>query len=182
MARQSLPCDPLWYFWCMSSDDPHVLGPGLAPTPFTAAEIRAGCPVGRVSVVRTASGLGSIRFAENDDDGAWIEDVDLDESGEATGPVERAHSTWLELQEHASFPAASTTIDPVDLDGPLGTLPCLRYTVQRGDVELVFWFATGLPGMPIRVERSEAGTRVVSLEVVAVSGVPGAVGRAGAAG
>jgi hypothetical protein len=29
------------------SGDPHILGPGLLPTPFTADEIRAGCPDGR---------------------------------------------------------------------------------------------------------------------------------------
>ena len=30
-----------------SPNDPHVLGPGLAPTPFTAVEIRDACCVGR---------------------------------------------------------------------------------------------------------------------------------------
>ena len=44
----------------MAETDPHILAPGLAPTPFTAAEIRVGCPVGRVSIVRTADGLGSV--------------------------------------------------------------------------------------------------------------------------
>jgi hypothetical protein len=151
--------------------DPHLLGPGLAPTPFTAAEIRAGCPVGRVSIVRTPDGLGSIRFASGDEEGAWIEDTMLDERGEAAGPVERERSTWLELQEHAAFPAESTTIDRVELAGPLGTLPCLRYTVQRGEAVLVFWFAVDLPGMPIRVEHAKHGTTRTTLEVVAVSGL-----------
>ena len=31
----------------MTAEDPHVLGPGLAPTPFTADEIRQGCRPGR---------------------------------------------------------------------------------------------------------------------------------------
>ncbi|WP_426625634.1 hypothetical protein ACPPVW_06135 [Leifsonia sp. McL0607] len=157
----------------MTDADPHILALGLAPTPFTAAEIRAGCPVGRVSIVRTPDGLGSIRFASDDEEGAWIEDTPLDENGEAAGPVERERSTWLELQEHAAFPAQSATIDSAELTGPLGTLPCLRYAVRRGEAVLVFWFATDLPGMPIRVERTEGGTTRVTLEVVSVSGLPG---------
>lgn len=159
----------------MTDDDPHVLAPGLAPTPFTAAEIRAGCPVGRVSIVRTPDGLGSIRFASDDEEGAWIEDTPIDVSGEAAGPVERERSTWLKLQEHAAFPAESATIDSVELTGALGALPCLRYTVQRGEAVLVFWFATDFPGMPIRVERTENGATLVTLEVVAVSGLPRAL-------
>ncbi|MCI0157174.1 hypothetical protein KNO15_10755 [Leifsonia shinshuensis] len=161
----------------MADTDPHILAPGLAPTPFTAAEIRAGCPVGRVSVVRTAHGLGSIRFASDDEEGAWIEDTPLDESGAAAGPVERGRSTWRELQEHAAFPLESTTIERVELAGPLGRLPCLRYSVRRGDAVLVFWFAVGLPGMPIRVERTEGDETTVTLEVVAFSGLPEAPGR-----
>ncbi|KQR53342.1 hypothetical protein ASF88_00090 [Leifsonia sp. Leaf336] len=157
----------------MTTADAHILAPGLAPTPFTAAEIRAGCPVGRVSIVRTPDGLGSIRFASDDEEGAWIEETALDERGEAAGPVERERSTWLELQEHAAFPAESTSIDRAELNGPLGTLPCLRYTVRRGEAVLVFWFAVDLPGMPIRVERTEGGETRTTLEVVAVSGLPG---------
>ncbi|GAA4139908.1 hypothetical protein [Leifsonia shinshuensis] len=155
----------------MTDADPHVLAPGLAPTPFTAAEIRRGCPAGRVSVVRHPEGLTAIRFAEDDEEGAWIEDTPLDESGKPAGPVERERSTWLELQEHAAFPADATTIDRVKLEGPLGTRSCLRYTVRRGDAMLVFWFAVDLPGMPIRLERTEDGITRVALEVVAVSGL-----------
>ena len=156
----------------MTSSDPHVLAPGLAPTPFTAAEIRVGCPAGRVSVARTPDGVGSIRFVSGDEEGAWIEGTPLDDRGEAAGPVERERSTWLELQEHAAFPLESTAIERVELAGPLGTLPCLRYTVRRGEAVLVFWFAVELPGMPIRVERTEGGTTRVTLEVIAVSGLP----------
>ena len=155
----------------MTDPDPHVLAPGLAPTPFTAAEIRAGCPAGRVSVVRTPAGLTAIRFAEDDEEGAWIEDTPLDEHGRPCGPVERERSTWLELQEHAAFPAEHTTIDRVELLGHLEQRRCLRYTVRRGEATLVFWFAVDLPGMPIRVDRTERGTTRTTLDVVEVSGV-----------
>ncbi|QNE36484.1 hypothetical protein [Leifsonia shinshuensis] len=152
----------------MTAPDPHVLAPGLAPTPFSAAEIRAGCPAGRVSIVRTPDGLTAIRFAEGDDDGAWIEDTPLDETGKPSGPVERERSTWLELQEHAAFPVEHTRIDRCELLGPLEQRRCLRYTVRRGEATLVFWFAVDLPGMPIRVERTEGGVTRTTLEVIRV--------------
>lgn len=156
----------------MTDPDAHVLAPGLAPTPFTAAEIRAGCPEGRVSVVRHPDGLVAIRFAEGDEEGAWIEDTPVDEEGRPAGEVERERSTWLELQEHAAFPAEHTTIDRVELLGPLDQRRCLRYRVRRGDATLLFWFAVDLPGMPIRVDRCEGGVTRTTLEVVAVSGIP----------
>lgn len=156
----------------MTDPDPHVLAPGLAPTPFTAAEIRAGCPAGRVSVVRSPAGLTAIRFAECDREGAWIEDTLLDEDGRVAGEVDRERSTWLQLQEHAAFPVEDTTIDRVELLGPLEQRRCLRYIVRRGEATLVFWFAVDLPGMPIRVDRIEGGEALTTLEVVSVSGVP----------
>ncbi len=38
---------------------------------------------------------------------------------------------------------------------------------------LDFWFAVDLPGMPIRVDRTEGGETRTTLEVVAVSGLAG---------
>jgi hypothetical protein len=35
--------------------DPHVLGPDLTPTPFTADETRHGCPEGRLIRLRVES-------------------------------------------------------------------------------------------------------------------------------
>ena len=152
----------------MTDPDPHILAPGLAPTPFTAAEIRAGCPAGRLSVVRTPDGVAATRFAEGDETGAWIEDTPLDEHGTPSGPTVREWSTWLELQEHAAFPLEHTTIDRVELLGPLEQRRCLRYTVRRGEATLVFWFAVDLPGMPIRVDRTEGGVTRTTLEVIRV--------------
>ena len=59
-------------------DDPYVLGPGLLPTPFTADEIRAGCPDGRtirllVEPARGESFVRVDRFTLGDDRGAPIE-------------------------------------------------------------------------------------------------------------
>jgi len=58
--------------------DPHVLAPGQAPTPFSADEIRGGCPAGRtirlrVVMVGETPFLRVSRFVECDETGATLE-------------------------------------------------------------------------------------------------------------
>jgi len=135
--------------------DPHVLAPGTAPTPFTAAEIRAATQVGKEIRVRVeAEGetpyLRINRYAACDDDGATLERFHLSLDGVPLGEPEVVPVTWLELQGHASFPVDATTIEPERIETPLGQLACLRYTVREGATESVFWFARDLPGMPVR--------------------------------
>ena len=62
----------------MTEPDPHVLGPGLAPTPFTADEIRRACPVGRLVTSKTEAADGTvlrvtIRYLSCDDEGGEFE-------------------------------------------------------------------------------------------------------------
>ena len=80
------------------------------------------------------------------------------------GEPTRHRSSWLDLQQHASQPASSTTIDEVDLALPFGTEACWRYTVS-GDECVTFWFAKGRAGMPVQVER-QVGGELVSRSVV----------------
>lgn len=147
--------------------DSKVLGPDLAPTPFTAAEIRAGCPAGRtIELLVTSAGEPPYRrvnrFVACDETGATIE------RGRAGGPVESQRVTWAQLQAHAAFPTAVTTIEPEKIEIPLGTLDCLRYTVRDGDDVTVFWFAPAYPGMPVRISSEENG-QVVSTTVMVTS-------------
>lgn len=124
--------------------DPHVLHDGHAPTPFTADEIRRGCPVGRTVTTRTETDEGvetSVsRFVECDEEGARFESV----SGSR-------RVSWLDLQEHASFPAEITEIAEEDIETPLGRLDCLRYRVEREGQTHTFWFDKERPGMPVMV-------------------------------
>ena len=58
--------------------DPYILAPGRAPTPFTADEIRDGCPAGRsirlrVDVVGETPFHRISRFVECDEAGASME-------------------------------------------------------------------------------------------------------------
>ena len=103
----------------MSTDrlDPHLLAPGRAPTPFTADEIRRGCPQGRtIRLLVEEEGeqpfFRTNRFVQCDDEGATIEYTRSTIGGEPFGAVVADRTTWLELQAHASFPAHQTEISP----------------------------------------------------------------------
>lgn len=136
--------------------DPRVLGPGRAPTPFTADEIRRGCPQGRTILLRVdrpsePPAYRSNHFVRCDDAGADIARAAVDADGAPLGDQDVEHSTWHELQEHASFPADRTEIVAEDLDSRMGVLRCLRYEVADEERRDTFWFAQGIAGMPVKV-------------------------------
>jgi len=154
-----------------SRDDPHVLAPGQAPTPFTAEEIRGGCPSGRtvrlrVDVAGETAFLRVNRFLECDDAGATFERSSQSLDGAPLAEPEVGRVTWGDLQAHASFPADATTIESERLDTAIGELDCLRYTVRDGTSEEVFWFAKALPGMPIQYLTRADGDVVSTVSVV----------------
>jgi hypothetical protein len=153
------------------TQDPHVLEPGHAPTPFTADEIRDACRPGRTITVRVEAGGEDpvhrvTRYLECDDTGATMERSRQSPDGALLDEPEVDRVLWLDLQSHASFPAGDTTIEPEHVETAIGALGCLRYTVRRGDTENVFWFATDLPGMPIQMLTRVAGQVVMTAEVV----------------
>lgn len=157
--------------WRTRARDPHVLGPGRAPTPFTAVEIRAGCPAGRtvrmrVDAVGEAPFFRVSRFAECDATGATLERSRQSLDGSPLGAPAANRVTWLDLQAHASFPAGATTVEPERIETAIGVLDCLRYTVRDGATEEGFWFATALPGMPIRYLTRTDGAVVTTGSVV----------------
>lgn len=142
--------------------DPHVVQHGHAPTPFTAAEIRAGCRPGReIRIVVEGPGdsrfVRVIRFIEGDAEGALQESQRFTMAGEPIDQAIRERTKWSDFQSHASFPAEATTIQEDRVETPAGTFDCLRYDVHRGDGLETFWFAVELPGMPVKVETREEG-------------------------
>jgi hypothetical protein len=147
-----------------SSDysDPHVLAPGTAPTPFTAEEIRAGCPEGRTITLLVEPADGSPwrrvnRFVDTDPEGATLQRWRLGPDGEPEGAVEGGRTTWLQLQAHASFPADAVTIERDTVELPIGVVEAVRYTVTDDEGVETFWFAKAFPGMPVRYESLGAG-------------------------
>jgi len=153
------------------TSDPHVLAPGQAPTPFTAAEIRDRCAVGKtIRVLVEIDGEPPYqrvtRYVECDDSGATIERSDLALDGSPLEEPEVDQVTWLDLQGHASFPEDDTTIESEAIETPLGELECLRYTVRDSSSEKVFWFAKDLPGMPVRFLVRNEGKVGMTVSVV----------------
>lgn len=150
--------------------DPRVLAPDLAPTPFTAEEIRAGCPEGRtIELLVEEAGAEPYRrfnrFVSCDGTGATVE------RGRVGAAAAADRATWAELQAHAAFPVAATTVERETIEIPLGVLDCLRYTVRDGDGVDTFWFSPAYPGMPVRYSHAEDGrtlstTTMIASEVV----------------
>jgi hypothetical protein len=145
--------------------DPHQLYPDDLPTPFSAAEIRDASRPGRTQrfrversdtdpVIRVTRYVGGDAQAAEQE--SWLESS----AGAVLGEREVSRPTWLELQEHASFPAATTVRVDEELTVPAGTFACLRYDRTDDDGTWRFWFARDLPGHPVRLEH-EADGRVV---------------------
>jgi hypothetical protein len=151
--------------------DPHVLAPGRAPTPFTADEIRGGCPPGRTIRLRVDA-VGETpfhrvsRFVECDETGATMERSRLSLDGSPLAEPELDRVTWRDLQAHGSFPADDTTIESERIETAIGELDCLRYRVHEGATDEVFWFAKDLPGMPIQCVTRTDGQVVTTVSVV----------------
>ncbi|MBW8764304.1 MAG: hypothetical protein JF592_17290 [Microbacterium sp.] len=141
--------------------DPHILGPGLLPTPFTAAEIRDATGRGKTIRIRidlpdgTASSRYN-RFSETDAEGATLERWSNDDRSDLSAN----RVTWLELQQHAAFDAETTSVSSETLSIPLGEVECLRYDTEDG----TFWFSVAHPGMPVQYESGGVRTTVVGVE------------------
>ena len=148
--------------------DPHQLRPDHLPTPFTADEIRIGCPPGRtvrslVVEARSEPYVHVTRFVSGDAGGAEQESWTEAPDGARLTEPRRARSSWLDFQGHASMPAAATEIAEEEIDIPAGRFACLRYTRRDGDSVSIFWFAKSAPGMPLKFEeRTSAGEHVYS--------------------
>jgi hypothetical protein len=145
--------------------------PDHAPTPFSAAEIREGCPAGRVSIFRVESPTGgesllAFRFQGGDEESSKLEIVTTDLEGEELSPPRAGGSKWTELQAHASYPADGTTITTEMLTTPAGTFECWLYTVSRGELTTKAWFAKDLPGPPVQSITTKGETEQVRMTLI----------------
>lgn len=155
---------------------------GHAPTPFTAAQIRAACPDGRLSIFRLeAQGAPPMRqvfrFLESDAAGTVLEVEVRDAEGTVLSPARRMpKQPWTALQAHASYPLEQTVITEETIEVEAGAYECFLYTVTRpGDGPARvdrYWFAKALPGPPVLM-RSHVGDEVVSTMELVSHEVPG---------
>ena len=136
----------------------HRLRPDHLPTPFSAAQIRDGCPAGRTILIREEEpgqepSYRRIVFTEVGEETSMQELQATDANGAPLGEPSPGQATWLDLQRHASQPVDATTVAEIRLALPFGEFDCWLYTVQTHGAELRFWFANELPGMPVQVEQ-----------------------------
>ena len=82
--------------------DANRIRPDHLPTPFSAVDIRAGCPLGRTIRLQSEAPGGEltfhrIRFVEVDADGAVQEFQPISAEGRPVGEPTLRRSSWLDL-------------------------------------------------------------------------------------
>ena len=153
------------------SDAARRLEADHAPTPYTADQIRAGCPSGlRSTYLMEGGGKKVIQvwaFDKADDTAVDFTMTQQDESGVIQGTPRKNRVEWTTLQRHADYPARYTEITEEEITVPAGTFLCMHYKVSQPDEGKIsvgdFWFAYDLPGGPIRWIQSADGTTLVSM-------------------
>jgi len=148
------------------------------PTPFTAAQIRDGMPVGtalrfRLSVAGQPDEVSEWAVRGNTEADSTIAFREMSVEGTAGEWVEDT-TPWTELQSHAAFPAAAATRERGTWNTAAGTFEGWRYTVTdtSGETPVVriFEFADALPGPPVRFVTSRGGEEVQSMVLLRHSG------------
>jgi hypothetical protein len=142
---------------------------GLAPTPYTAEQIRAATTRGRRYAWRVEepgkpAEQKLIVFTVVGEDGAVFVSGSDDDSLKLSSP---ARATWEELRKHAEFPAAETSIQAERVKTPAGEFDCKLYTVKKADgTVLRFYFANELPGAPVLFYTEKNGERLSTSTLV----------------
>ena len=150
------------------ADDPYQFREGHAPTPFSAEDIRKGCPEGRESTF-SIKAPGRKAAEQTFAFGKGTEtNTALTVTG--MGRKNEVNVAWRALQGHASFPKDQTKITDGKITVPAGTFHCKVYTVtlEAAGVKTVrtFWFAKNLAGPPVKQVQTVAGKEQMTMTLV----------------
>ncbi len=146
---------------------------GLLERPFTAEQIRDEWVPGLRVLMRRSSPNTEVTerwtVVAADEEGVDIEFATLDENGEVAGEPRVQRSTWLDLRDHASFPAAFATREWVARSTQLGAFEGWLYRVEDPDTgtETEFFFVPELPGAPVHMKTVRGNTTIFELEQMA---------------
>jgi len=152
----------------LSPDDPSIL-----MRPFSDEEIRDEWIPGFRLLMRRTSPEGTQierwTVVSADDEGVEIEYATLLDDGSVEGEPKIARSGWVELRDHASFPAAHSTREWVSRKTALGNFEGWLYRVADPDAAVVneFFFVPELPGAPVHMRTLEGDATVFELEQTA---------------
>ena len=151
-----------------SAGDPAIPeDPAILRRPFTADQIRDKWVVGLTLKIRfgspQAESIQRWTVISADAEGADIEYANLDGEGQVMGEVRVERSTWVELRDHATFPAVGSSREQVTRETALGELIGWLYTVSNSENGTVseFFFVEEFPGAPVTM-RVLDGEDVVS--------------------
>lgn len=146
---------------------------GILEQPFSAEQIRDEWVPGLRLLMRLTSPEG-VRIERwtvvaADDDGADIEYANIADNGSVVGEPSVARSTWVELRDHASFPAAFSTREWVARTTQLGDFEGWLYRVAEDGASTVqeYFFVPELPGAPVEMRILEGDATVFELEQTA---------------
>jgi hypothetical protein len=141
----------------------------MTKPPFSAKQIRDFTKAGRKYVFRVEeqgqpATFNVIEFVAVTAEGATMRQVTLDAEKKPVGEQEPDEQvTWEDLELHASFPKAQTTMTEAEVTVPAGKFKCVVYTVREPEVTTTYTFAKDLPGAPIKVEAREGNKVMVSM-------------------
>lgn len=147
--------------------------PTLLVRPFSADQIAGAMPVGSVIDLEQATpmGRGKLRWTvvEADAEGCVIEFTALDADGTPIGLPERRRQGWIELRDHASFPAATSTVEDDRRLTPLGLIEGRLYTTtdEAKGVTSRMFFSPMYPGPPLWVELTRGGALISTTQQTA---------------
>jgi len=149
----------------------------MAPTPYTAAQIRDAMPVGTVIVYRRVEAgkdpyLNRMTVIATDEASGTIADAVVDAQGTVLSEEPPATMQCEDLRKHAEFPVAAlqTTDDAVDV--PAGHFDTWKYVVTDPDGTVTtYQFARTLPGPPVWMEVRAHDAVAFSMELVSRTGL-----------
>ena len=154
----------------LDADDPTLL-----VRPFSAEEIRREWTAGLTLDLRrrTPEGEELERWivVSADAEGADIGYVALDADGAPIGEQRVERAGWIELRDHASFPAEHATREEAKRETALGPLDGWIYTVRDEPSGTVseFFFAASLPGAPVEMRMTRGDELLLELAQIARS-------------
>jgi hypothetical protein len=147
--------------------------PSIVMRPFSAEEIREEWVPGFRLLMRRSyaeeTRIERWTVVSADDEGVEIEYATILDDGSVEGEPSIARSEWVELRDHAAFPAAHSTREWVSRKTALGDFEGWLYRVAEPGAALVkeFFFVPELPGAPIQMRALEGDATVLELEQTA---------------
>lgn len=146
---------------------------GLLERPFTAEQIHDEWVPGLRLLIRRGAPENQVTerwtVVAADNEGVDIEYATLDENRNVAGEPRVQRSSWVELRDHASFPAAYATREWVARSTQLGDFEGWLYRVADADTGTVteFFFVPELPGAPVQMSTTKGDATIFELEQIA---------------